>query len=107
MSNWLQPKQEVKLLTYGSVVKDFCQLITDLQRRKTCFREKDKLNRIIRIIKIIKTIKTIKIIKIIKMFKIVKLIQMIKIIKTIELIKSIMSCMSFLFVGQWSTNKIC
>ena len=43
-------------------MKDFCQLITDLRRGKTCFREKDKLNRIIRIIKLIEIVRIIKII---------------------------------------------
>ena len=50
--NLFQPKQEIELLTSGSVMKDFCQLITDLQRGKTCVSDKDKLNEIIMIIKL-------------------------------------------------------
>ena len=45
--NQFQPKQEIELLTCGSVMKDFCQLITDLRRGKTCFSDNDKLNMII------------------------------------------------------------
>ena len=55
--NQFQPKQEIELLTRGSVVKEFCQLITDLQRGKKCFIDKDRLNKIIKIIKMIKIIK--------------------------------------------------
>ena len=76
---YFQPKQEMELLTCGSVMKNFCQLITDLQRGKTCFIDNDELN------DIIKRIETIK---------------RIKIIKIIEMIKSIMSCMSSLLRGQ-------
>ena len=47
--NQFQPKQEIELLTCGSVMKDFCQLITDLRRGKTCFSDNNKLNRIITI----------------------------------------------------------
>ena len=67
--NQFQPKQEIELLTRGSVVKEFCQLITALQRGKTCLSDKDKLNGIILIIKTIKMNKIIKIVKLIKMIK--------------------------------------
>ena len=53
-------------------MKDFCQLITDLRRGKTCFSDKDRLNKIIRMNKIIEIIKMIKIIEIIKVIKITK-----------------------------------
>ena len=66
MLNEFQPKQEKELPTCRSVMKDFCKLITDLQRGKTCFRDNDEPNKIIKIDKIIKIIKTIKIIKIIE-----------------------------------------
>ena len=42
--------------------ENFCQLITDLQRGKTCVSDKNKLNEIIKIIKIIKMNKIIKIV---------------------------------------------
>ena len=51
MLNEFQPKQEKELPTCRSVMKDFCKLITDLQRGKTCFRDNDKLNKIIRLLK--------------------------------------------------------
>ena len=54
MINQFQPKQKIELLTCGSVMKDFCQLITDLQRGKTCFSDKDRRNKIIKINEIIK-----------------------------------------------------
>ena len=44
-----QPKQEIELLTCGSVLNDFCQLNTDLWRQKTCFSDNDNLNEIIEI----------------------------------------------------------
>ena len=69
-----QPKQEIELLTCGSVMKDFCQLITDLQRGKTCFSDKDRLNKIIKMMKIIKINKIMKIIRIIKMINIIEII---------------------------------
>ena len=57
--NYFQPKQEIEVLTCGSVMKDFCQLITDLQRGKTCFIDNYELNNISKIIKIDKIIKII------------------------------------------------
>ena len=61
--NQFQPKQEIELLTCGSVMKDFCQLITDLRRGKTYF--KDKIDKIIKISKVIKINKTIQMMKMI------------------------------------------
>ena len=84
-----QPKQEIELLTCGSVMKDFWQLNTDLRRGKTCFSDKDRLNKIIRINKIIKMIEIIKMIKMIKIIEIIKIIKIIRIIKIIEIIKII------------------
>ena len=46
ISNQFQPKQEIELLTCVSVMNDFCQLITDLRRGKTCFSDNDKPNKI-------------------------------------------------------------
>ena len=63
------PAQTIELLTCGSVRKDFCQLITELWRGKTCFSDNDRLkeiNRINRIIKIIEMVYIIEIIKVIK-----------------------------------------
>ena len=85
--NYFLPKKEIELLTFGSVMTFFCQLITDLQRGKTCFSDNDKLNEIIEINKIIKRIKIIKTIEIIKLTKIIKIIEIIKIIKLIRIIK--------------------
>ena len=53
-------------------MKDFCQLITDFRKVKTCLSENDKLNKIIYIIKIIKTNRIIRIIKN-KMIKIMEI----------------------------------
>ena len=47
-------------------MKDFCQLITDLRRGKTCFSDNDKLNRIITINKIVLRNRIIRIIEIIR-----------------------------------------
>ena len=58
-------------------MKDFCQLNTDLQRGKTCFSDKDNLNKIIEINRIIKMNKIIKKIKMIKMIQI-KIIRKVK-----------------------------
>ena len=82
--NYFQPAQEIELLTCGSVMKDFCQLITDLRRGKTCFSDNDKLNEIIKINKIMKRIKINKTIEIIKLPKIIKIIEIIKIIQIIK-----------------------
>ena len=49
--------------TFGSLMKDFCQLITDLSRGKTCFRDNDKLNDMIKIDRIFRIIKTITMIR--------------------------------------------
>ena len=51
-------------------------------------------------------IEIIKIIKIIEIIEISEINQIIRMIKIIKMIKSIMSCKSFLFGGQWSTDKI-
>ena len=79
-----------------------CQLITDFRKVMTCLSENDKLNKIIYIIKIIKTNRIIRIIK----NRMIKIMEILKWLKKIKIIKSIMSCMSFLFEGQWSTDKI-
>ena len=71
-----------RITDMGSVMKDFCQLNTDLQRGNTCFSDNDKLNKIIEINKMIRRIKIIKMIRIIKLTKIIKIIEMIKIIET-------------------------
>ena len=56
--------------TGNRIIDIFCQLIiTDLRRGKTCFSDKDKLNKIIEMNKIIKMIRIIKIIKIIWIIK--------------------------------------
>ena len=68
----LQPKPEIKLLTCLSVMKDFCRLITDLQRGKTCFSDNDEPNKIIKIIIIIKINKIFEISKISKIIKMIK-----------------------------------
>ena len=51
ISNKFQPKQEIELLTSGSVMKHVWQLITDLLRGKTCFSDNNELNKIINLIK--------------------------------------------------------
>ena len=38
-----------KLLACGSVMKYFCQLITDLQKGKICFSDNDELNKMIKV----------------------------------------------------------
>ena len=43
--NQFQPKPEIELLTCGSAMKDFCQLITDLRRGKTFINDNDKANK--------------------------------------------------------------
>ena len=70
--NQFQPKPEIELLTCLSVMKDFCQLITDLQRGKTCFSDNDEPNKIIKIIIIIKINKIFEISKISKIIKMIK-----------------------------------
>ena len=50
-------------------MKDFCQLITDLQRGQTCFIDNYELNNMIKINKIIEMIKKNKIIKVIEIIK--------------------------------------
>ena len=68
-TNLIPAQTGKKLLTCGSVMKDFCLLNTDLRRGKTCFTDNDKLNKRLRISKMIKIIKTIKIIRIFKIIK--------------------------------------
>ena len=62
-------------------MNDFCQLITDLQRGKTCVSDKDKLNKIIKMINIFRMNKIIKIVKIIEMIKITRIIKIIEKLK--------------------------
>ena len=68
------------LLTCWGIMKDFCLLLTGLQRGNRCFSNNDKLNEIIKVNKMININKMIKIIKIIEIIKFIKLIKNNKIV---------------------------
>ena len=73
--NWFKT---IEILTCGSVRKDFCQLITDLWRGKTCPSNKDKLNKIFRINQITEMNKIIKVIKLNQIIKVIKIMKIKK-----------------------------